>query len=129
MRVCLQAYFGCASAPDGTIYAAGGHDGTSFLSSCEAYNPTTDKWRTIASMGTPRAYFGLQYPPWQALRDWRPQWRRAHLDLRGVRPDNRYVGANRVAALAARLLGHGLDRQGYVRPRRLGRARPRIEQL
>ena len=61
MRVCLQAYFGCASAPDGTIYAAGGHDGTSFLSSCEAYNPTTDKWRTIASMGAPRAYFGLQY--------------------------------------------------------------------
>ena len=37
MRVCLQAYFGCASAPDGTIYAAGGHDGTSFLSSCQGY--------------------------------------------------------------------------------------------
>ena len=48
-----------AVAPDGYVYAAGGHDGRSFLSTAFRYHPWqspgTDRWRAIASMPQPRA--------------------------------------------------------------------------
>lgn len=40
------------------IYVVGGFDGTSHLSSVEAYNIRTDSWTTITSMTTPRCYVG-----------------------------------------------------------------------
>lgn len=40
------------------IYVVGGFDGTSHLSSVEAYNIRTDSWTTMTSMTTPRCYVG-----------------------------------------------------------------------
>ena len=53
-----RAYFGLA-ALGGQLFAVGGHDGTKFLCSAEAYNPATDRWSPIASMATARGYHGV----------------------------------------------------------------------
>ena len=46
---------GCAAAgADGRIYAIGGLDGTSGLSTLEVYTPRTDSWAAAPSMQTPR---------------------------------------------------------------------------
>lgn len=42
----------------GRIYIVGGNDGTSFLNTCEAYDPVSDKWSEIAPMCTARAGIG-----------------------------------------------------------------------
>lgn len=39
----------CATEVDGIIYALGGHDGSSIVSTNEAYDPATDTWTTKAS--------------------------------------------------------------------------------
>src|SRR5206468_3550529 len=44
---------------DGILYAVGGWNGSSHLSTVEAYNPTTDTWGTKASMPTARADVGV----------------------------------------------------------------------
>ena len=36
----------------------GGNDGTSFLNSCERYNPLTNKWSYVPPMSRPRAGIG-----------------------------------------------------------------------
>ena len=43
---------------DGRIYVAGGNDGSSFLSSCEVFDPMTNKWSFLAPMQRPRAGVG-----------------------------------------------------------------------
>ena len=40
------------------LYAVGGFDGTSRLSSCECYNPELDEWKTMAAMNTVRSGAG-----------------------------------------------------------------------
>lgn len=40
------------------LYAVGGFDGASRLSSCECYNPDEDEWKTMASMNTVRSGAG-----------------------------------------------------------------------
>ncbi len=44
---------------DGKLYAVGGHDGSSYLSSVERYDSKTNKWEAVASMGTQRGYLGV----------------------------------------------------------------------
>ena len=41
------------------IYAVGGFDGSTGLSSAEKYDPTTQEWRMIASMSTRRSSVGV----------------------------------------------------------------------
>ena len=36
------------------LYALGGSDDSSYLSSCEVYDPASDRWRAIAPMGSKR---------------------------------------------------------------------------
>ena len=55
-----QAYFGCAVGANGHVYVTGGHDGTSYLEACEAYDPHTDTWYAIAPLPGRRAYHGLE---------------------------------------------------------------------
>lgn len=40
------------------LYAVGGFDGASRLSSCECYNPEKDEWKTMAPMNTVRSGAG-----------------------------------------------------------------------
>lgn len=40
------------------LYAVGGFDGASRLSSCECYNPDKDEWKTMAPMNTVRSGAG-----------------------------------------------------------------------
>jgi hypothetical protein len=40
----------------GLLYALGGHDGSGYLSSCEVYDPASNRWRAIAPMGSKRYY-------------------------------------------------------------------------
>ena len=42
------------------IYAVGGFDGVNRLRHAEAYNPLSNTWRNISSMGTPRSNFGIE---------------------------------------------------------------------
>jgi hypothetical protein len=43
---------------NGTLYAVGGYDGTAYLDTVEAYNPSTDTWTSVASMPTARELLG-----------------------------------------------------------------------
>ena len=45
----------------GNLYAVGGYDGSrnGYLKTAERYDPKTNKWTAIASMGTARYDFGL----------------------------------------------------------------------
>jgi hypothetical protein len=51
VRSCLAA-----AVIDGLLYAIGGFDGSSTLSSGERYDPAANAWSPIASMGTVRYY-------------------------------------------------------------------------
>ena len=37
------------------LYIFGGYDGSNVLSSCEVYDPASDRWRAIAPMGSKRS--------------------------------------------------------------------------
>ena len=43
----------------GPLYAVGGHDGWSYLSSVERYDPETEVWMHVASMSAPRSTLGV----------------------------------------------------------------------
>jgi len=44
---------------DGVLYAIGGHDGLNYLSSVEAYRPSTGVWTSITDMHLPRRHAGI----------------------------------------------------------------------
>ena len=44
---------------EGPLYAVGGHDGWSYLSSVERYDPETQAWTHVAAMSTPRSTLGV----------------------------------------------------------------------
>ena len=44
---------------DGYLYALGGFDDNSPLSTCERYNPANDSWENLPTMGSPRGSFSL----------------------------------------------------------------------
>ena len=44
---------------EGPMYAVGGHDGWSYLSSVERYDPQSKQWSYVASMSTPRSTVGV----------------------------------------------------------------------
>ena len=44
-----------AAVVGGLLYALGGYDGSNFLSSCEVYDPASNRWRAIAPMGSKRS--------------------------------------------------------------------------
>lgn len=50
-KTILQWYLG-AIVLQGRIYATAGYDGKSLLSSIECYDPITDSWKVMTSMGT-----------------------------------------------------------------------------
>ena len=41
-----------------SLFVIGGNDGTSFLNSCENYDPLTNKWSYVPPMSRPRAGIG-----------------------------------------------------------------------
>ena len=41
-----------------SLFVIGGNDGTSFLNSCEHYDPLTNKWSYVPPMSRPRAGIG-----------------------------------------------------------------------
>lgn len=41
-----------------SLFVIGGNDGTSFLNSCERYDPLTNKWSYVPPMSRPRAGIG-----------------------------------------------------------------------
>jgi len=43
----------------GALYAVGGHDGWSYLSSVERYDPDTEVWTHVAPMSAPRSTLGV----------------------------------------------------------------------
>ena len=43
---------------DNRLFVIGGNDGTTFLGSCECYDPLTGKWSYITPMSSPRAGVG-----------------------------------------------------------------------
>jgi N-acetylneuraminic acid mutarotase len=47
------------AALDGKLYAAGGNDGSSSLSTVEVFDPRTNSWQSAPSMSTARVYLGL----------------------------------------------------------------------
>jgi len=48
-----------AAVLGGPLYAVGGHDGWSYLSSVERYDPETEVWTHVASMSAPRSTLGV----------------------------------------------------------------------
>ena len=48
-----------AAVLGGPLYAVGGHDGWSYLSSVERYDPETEVWTHVASMSSPRSTLGV----------------------------------------------------------------------
>lgn len=44
---------------EGVIYAIGGHDGWSYLSTAERYDPTTKTWTYIGEMSQARNTVGV----------------------------------------------------------------------
>ena len=44
---------------DGVLYAVGGYDGRSYLSSVERYGAAADAWTAVASMGSKRSRVGV----------------------------------------------------------------------
>uniref|UniRef100_F6VLL9 BTB domain-containing protein n=1 Tax=Ciona intestinalis TaxID=7719 RepID=F6VLL9_CIOIN len=47
----------CLVAHNGYLYSLGGHDGQQVISSVERYDPSSDEWKDVASMQTPRRWF------------------------------------------------------------------------
>lgn len=43
----------------GPLYAVGGHDGWSFLSTVERWDPTTRQWSYVSQMSSPRSTVGV----------------------------------------------------------------------
>lgn len=43
----------------GYLYAVGGHDGINYLKTVEKYNPETNEWTCVASMGARRGGVGV----------------------------------------------------------------------
>ena len=43
----------------GYLYAVGGHDGINYLKTVEKYNPATNAWTCVASMGARRGGVGV----------------------------------------------------------------------
>ena len=43
----------------GYLYAVGGHDGIIYLKTVERYNPVTNEWTYVASMGARRGGVGV----------------------------------------------------------------------
>lgn len=60
LRICLRMWR-CSGVAvlEGPMYAIGGHDGWSYLSSVERWDPQTRQWSFVASMGTPRSTVGV----------------------------------------------------------------------
>jgi len=48
-----------AAVLGGALYAVGGHDGWSYLSSVERYDPDTQLWTHVAAMSAPRSTLGV----------------------------------------------------------------------
>lgn len=46
---------------NGLLYAIGGYDGQSRLSTVEVYNPETDTWSKVASMNSQRRWEWLDF--------------------------------------------------------------------
>lgn len=44
----------------GYLFAVGGHDGSNYLNSVEAYNPITDRW--VIDDDIPQCNFLIEYP-------------------------------------------------------------------
>lgn len=44
---------------EGPMYAVGGHDGWSYLSTVERWDPQARQWSFVASMATPRSTVGV----------------------------------------------------------------------
>jgi hypothetical protein len=53
-----RAYCGVVTVND-KVYVIGGYDGSSYLGTCEEYDPSTNTWATKTSMPTPRAGLAL----------------------------------------------------------------------
>lgn len=54
------SYFNAGAASlGGALYAVGGHDGWSYLSSVERYDPDTELWTHVSSMSAPRSTLGV----------------------------------------------------------------------
>jgi kelch-like protein 12 len=43
----------------GKLYAVGGYDGMTLLDSIECFDPATDEWNIVSSMGTSRCDMGV----------------------------------------------------------------------
>ena len=48
-----------AAVLGGALYAVGGHDGWSYLSSVERYDPEAEVWTHVSSMSAPRSTLGV----------------------------------------------------------------------
>lgn len=46
------------AALNNRLFAIGGNDGTTFLDSCECFDPLTNRWSYITPMSSPRAGVG-----------------------------------------------------------------------
>ena len=49
----------CLCLFSGSLYAVGGHDGANYLKTVEKYNPETNQWTYVASMGARRGGVGV----------------------------------------------------------------------
>lgn len=47
------------SVLEGPMYAVGGHDGWSYLSTVERWDPQSKQWSYVAPMSTPRSTVGV----------------------------------------------------------------------
>lgn len=47
----------------GFLYAVGGHNGSIHLSSTERYDPVTDQWSLVTSLGIPRTGILYKFTP------------------------------------------------------------------
>lgn len=56
--ICDHVFVGVAVL-EGPMYAVGGHDGWSYLSTVERWDPQARQWSFVASMATPRSTVGV----------------------------------------------------------------------
>ena len=57
-NLCIGLLCAGVAALGGRMYVIGGNDGSAFLSSCEVFDPMTNKWSYVAPMDKPRAGLG-----------------------------------------------------------------------
>lgn len=57
--VCSFTFFFSCLIVSGYLYAVGGHDGIIYLKTVERYNPVTNEWTFVASMGARRGGVGV----------------------------------------------------------------------